>query len=249
MWLGLVWMVHAAEPPAPEAAYGEVLKAAVASGRVDYDAVMAHRATLQAALDGMAATDVSGWTEPQRLALYINAYNACTLAIVADARVAAGGTLDSIRSLDGGKVWDTRTCTVAGEALTLNRIEHERVRPLGDARIHAALVCAAAGCPPLSDTPVVAGRVDAQLTAASKAWVASTAVGFTDNGPAFSEIFKWYTEDFADLAASDATGLSVEHQRALGFVRAHAQGGRSERLAGAVSTASWAPYDWSLNDR
>lgn len=247
IWLYLSLGV-AADFDAEFVQYGRVLEASVVEGQVQYDEVAKQRAALDAALGEMASVSVNGWTEPQKLALYMNAYNACTLAIVVDARQKRTQGLASIRDLDGGKVWDTRTCTVAGESLTLNQIEHERVRPIGDARIHAALVCAAKGCPPLLSSPFRASELESQLTAASRAWVATTAVKPLQTSIGFSEIFQWYSEDFSDYTAADASALADEQQRALGFARAFAAGERAEKLSGEVQTGTWVPYDWSLND-
>src|SRR5205809_624519 len=64
-----------------------------------------------------------------------------------------------------------------GRTVTLDEIEHEIVRPLGDPRTHAVVICASTSCPALPREPLTANRLDAQLDAAVRQWLADPGKG------------------------------------------------------------------------
>lgn len=142
------------------ATYAAVLRAHVVPPRVDYRALKANRARLDgvvAEFDSPAARGEPGWSREQRLAFWINAYNAFTVRAIVDHYPIQSGALtlqprNSIRQIDG--VWTTLKWRAAGRTVTLDDIEHRIVRPeFKDARIHFAVNCASIGCPPLAAEP------------------------------------------------------------------------------------------------
>ena len=78
-----------------------------------------------------------------RAAALINAYNALTVAWILDHY-----PTPSIRALPDS--FTAARHTVGGATVSLDRIEHEALRPEVGYRVHAALVCAARSCPPLA---------------------------------------------------------------------------------------------------
>jgi len=217
------------------AAYQGVLQRHVdAAGRVNY-AALQDDAALDAFTDALAAAEEP--TDPAaRMAFWINAYNALTLDLIAD-----NYPLSSIRELDGGDPWSARMFTVAGQPVTLNHIEHQILRPLGDARVHAALNCASRGCPPLPPAPFASDQLDAQLNDAAQRWVRTNGVNVdvSANTLQISKIFDWYGEDFVRdgepkerAAASFAATYLPEH---------------AAFLAAGGYTTSYMSYDWGLN--
>lgn len=226
------------------AAFAPVLQGAVDESGVDYALLATRRPALDAYLATLAAAPVSTFERDQQLAFWINAYNAITLTVVLDAL-----PIGSIMELDGGQVWKTRSFEVGGERLTLDAIEQQRVRPLGDARAHAALNCASQGCPPLPPTPLQGAALDAQLDAASRAWVASNAVVIADGAIAVSEIFKWYAADFTSYRVVDLPQADDAQDAALQFAVRFASTERAAALTAGALPVRWAPYDWALNSR
>lgn len=222
-----------------------VLTAHVAAdGRVDYAAI-ARSEALDPYLEALAAAPLPA--DPgQRLALWINAYNALTIDLVADS-----WPLGSIMELDGGKVWDTRRYTVAGEQLTLNQLEHERIRPVADGRVHAAINCASLGCPPLSRAVYTAEGLQAQLDAAARAWAVGNAVVIDRQaGTArFNAIFDWFGEDFVVEGDAAPPGLSGELAEAAAWVAAYAPPDTAAWLRAGGYQASFGTYDWAINAR
>ena len=130
-------------------AFDAFLQGAVTDEGVRYDLLAKRRELLDAHLEAVATVDASGFDKAERIALMVNAYNGYTLATMLDAM-----PVDSIRDLDGGKVWSTRRFQVAGRPMTLDAMEHEHARKLADGRVHAVINCASKGCPPLPPTPL-----------------------------------------------------------------------------------------------
>jgi hypothetical protein len=207
----------------------------------------------------LAAVDASDLSSPeQRQAYWINAYNAATVrGVIAD----FGGDADGYSVITSGVFFDTPRYTFGGVTMTLNQVEQGVMRgdledasvagaseetraaiarwageiwgPGGlDARFHAAVNCAALGCPNLWARPPYAWRaegIDAQLEEATRAWLASPTKGA---GPAgISNLFEWYASDFE----VDAGGVEA-------FIAEHREGGTAGVDLGTIIT-----YDWTLN--
>lgn len=225
--------------------YTKLLGTYVGRGGVDYHGLGADGLT--PVLASFAQVDLAELNALQRKALYLNAYNALTLDLIAD-----NLPLDSSMGLDGGKVWDTRTFTVAGEALTLSDIENKKLRTLGDPRIHAALNCASKGCPPLINRAFTADGLELQLDQAARAWVKTNAVKVDQANKVvhLSRIFEWYGEDFTAAWGKrlrDIPGVEGTQEAALNFVIHYS--GPSEQVflqAGGYKVV-YAEYDWGLN--
>lgn len=130
-----------------------------ADGLVDYAGLKDAHAELDAYIRSLAAAPFEQLGRDEKLALLINAYNAFTLRLVLD-----HWPLASIRHIPGKRRWDAPRWRLAGETLSLNQIENERIRPrFKEPRIHFALVCAARGCPPLRAEAYTGARLSAQL--------------------------------------------------------------------------------------
>lgn len=226
------------------AAYQQVLSGFVRSGNVNYAGLKANPVALDTYLAAVAAADATGMSAAQKKAFYINVYNALTLDLIADSY-----PLASILDLDGGKVWDTRRFRVAGQERTLNYIEHQILRPLGDPRIHAALNCASKGCPPLSATVFLADTLDAQLDAVARAWAASTVIA--GGTVTISRIFDWFGEDFLPTYGSarrDIPNLDGKAEAAINFIASYSSDKATFLNAGGY-TVVYADYDWRLNQQ
>jgi hypothetical protein len=224
------------------ATYQTVLSSYTSGGKVDYAGIKANPANLNSFLTEVASADISGFSSSQKMAFYINAYNALTLDLIADSY-----PINSIMDLDGGKVWDTRKFKVANADTTLNGIENGKVRPMGDPRIHAALNCSAKSCPPLAPKAYLPETLSAQLDSAVKSWVATTVV--SGGSVSVSKIFDWYGDDFLkSYGASyfDIPGVDGKAEAALNFISKYAPDKASALKAGNL-TVTYLNYDWALN--
>jgi hypothetical protein len=139
----------ASAEPLDEALYAEILTrhtrpvADLARTRVAYGA-LADAPEWPRLLGNLQRTRPSRLADRnQRLAHWINAYN-----ILAIDLVVRGYPLESIRDLGSlfRPVWRRPAGRIEGRELSLDEIEHEILRPMGDPRIHAAIVCASLSC-------------------------------------------------------------------------------------------------------
>ncbi len=173
----------------------------------------------------------------EKLAFLCNAYNANILARAYRESTRPG--FESVVKVEG--FFDTRPIRVGRESMTFNDLENSLIRPLGDARIHAALVCAAMSCPPLRAEPYRAETLDAQLDDQCKRWVNDPAkFRIVDGELGLSTILNWYGEDFD----------GPPYGNRVGFVLAYAD--PAGELARFIVNRDgpeirWLEYDWTLN--
>ena len=88
---------------------------------------------------------------------------------------------------------------IAGENLTLDEIEHERIGKIEPVLMHFGLVCAAQSCPKLINKIYSAENVYEQLRENAKLFLSDTTKNNIDaeNKTLFlSEIFKWFGKTF-----------------------------------------------------
>jgi len=129
----------------------------------------------------------------ENLAFWMNLYNAGALR-------AAGFAFDedmgSVLRVPGA--FSAPWATVAGSQLSLDDIEHGKIRRLGDPRIHGALVCGSASCPTLRAEPFTGAVLDHQLDDQLRFFIAhgGGSVSRSDNTVSLSSVFKWYGRDF-----------------------------------------------------
>lgn len=239
MWTLLVTLAFAQDPGPWQAVLDRYV---TAEGRVDYAGIKAANA-VDPYLQSLAAAAEP--TNPgEKIAFWLNAYNALTVDLVADHY-----PLSSIRDLDGGKVWDTRSFVVAGRPVTLNEIEQNILRPMGDPRVHAALNCASLGCPPLQKQAYAASTLDRQLVAAATQWMATNGISVDMAGRKvkLNRIFEWYAGDFRGMNYKDIPGVDNKLDGALDFAARYLPADQAAWLRKGGYSVSFSEYDWGLN--
>lgn len=228
----------AVEAPPLDAAHAQwaaVLEQALRANGVDYAALRRDRGALESYLVQIAeAEQPSGKAE--RLAFFINAYNALTIDLVLrtlpDERERWADY--SVREIDG--FWSDYRYLVAGERRSLDAIEHEILRPLGDPRIHCAINCASRSCPPIAAEPYTAARIDEQLDAAARAFVNDPyQVRVEDGAIHVNEILDWFGKDFRAAGGVRA------------FLRRFSKRDALDAALQADASIRYWDYDWSLN--
>lgn len=214
------------------------------NGQIDY---ASHAQTIdhQTWVDSLTSVQVpSNPTEAK--AFWINTYNSLTIHVVLKAY-----PIHSIRDIDNGKVWDTAKFQIGSETLTLNDIEHIKLRAFNDPRTHAALNCASIGCPALRPTPYSAQNLDIELDAASRAWVAHNAYSYDDgwfsNTLYLNAIFDWYASDFPTVSSDHINRrIPDKYLGAAQFIYKFGDSETQKQISNAT-TVSLQSYDWSLN--
>lgn len=222
--------------------------------RVDYARVLEDEQALRRfaatlAVFGPETTPERFPTEQDRLAYYINAYNALTLLGVVD-----NWPIDSVQDVRGwlepkpgfGFFYGLRF-GLDGQRINLYDLENQILRGFGDARIHAAINCASVSCPPLAPFAYTPERLDGQLNDVTRAFCEPPHVRIDETATRIelSAIFDWYRVDFEN----DAAELGKEPTE-LGFIEAFAAPAVAERLRSAEAAGfevSFQPYDWNLN--
>lgn len=243
----------------------QVLQKYVASGLVDYRALKSDQDTLNRYLQTLTdidARDYTGWTRPQKLALWINAYNAYTLRAILDHYPIGRSLLadplrqypsDSIRQIPG--VWSRLRWKVMGRELTLDHMEHVILRKqLVEPRIHFVLVCASLGCPLLESRAFDAGHLEERLGQAARNYIYRDHKVRIDARAAavrLPQIFKWFAEDFTPdpQSAGYFARFPKEIADPLAWVYRYANAADRVFLRSASYQVSFIDYDWALNDR
>ncbi len=231
-----------------------VLAGHIRDGLVDYAGLRAHRDDLDRYLEALGTTDPAALeraSREERLAFWINAYNACVLRLIIDhypimSRLPAAGAdgraygipEKSIRQIP--ETWTAQFCRIAQRDRSLDGIESGILRPMGDPRIHFALSCAARGCAGLADSAYRGGRVEEQLDRAVKRFVRDPRQLQIERGEPpvlrVNKFLDWYKEDFGGTS-----GL-------VAFLRRYVSRRDADLLRPGGVRVEYLDFDWSLND-
>lgn len=237
----------AASPPCTEVdpahgAWTAVLERRVRDGRVDYAGLRTDDAPLNAylaTLSGTCARDYERWSPADRIAFWINAYNAFTIRLVLDHY-----PIGSIRRIGWlpGAAFRERFIPMhglQGGAISLDDVEHRTLRSaFREPRIHFALVCAARSCPALRREAYRGADLDRQLDDQGRLFLRDPRRNRVDPAARtlrLSSIFSWFRDDFVSAAGSLPA-----------FVAPYLGGADGDVTGFAVE---FLDYDWTLNDQ
>ena len=148
------------------------------------------------ALNLLLAQQPQQFEADENMAFWINAYNFLTIELIL--REDERETIKNLGSLFTSP-WKAHSWTLGdGKDYTLDQIEHEILRPMGDARIHFAINCASVSCPDLRTEAYRAEKLDSQLNEQVKLTLANAQKGLRIEGQTIyvSKIFDWFSEDF-----------------------------------------------------
>jgi len=245
--------------------YDTLLKKYVHNARVDYKGFIVSETQFDSYLRQMGSvgeSNYANWSRDQKLAFWVNAYNAFTIKAIIDnypieKRFGLANFFypkNSIRQIDG--VWDKIKFRAVGKMVTLNQIEHEILRKeFKEPRIHVAIVCASVGCPDLRSEAYTADGINDQLESQSERFVNNPSKGVqieTERKTVkLSKIFNWFGEDFVEKYGN--TGFfkdrSLKERAVLNFAVKHLKSEEERKfLESDKFKISDLDYDWSLNE-
>lgn len=208
-------------------AYNKLLQKHVNSfGEVNYQAIKTDPQLLQASLEGFTKTKPNkSWSQEERLAYWINAYNAFTIKLIIDHY-----PIKSIKDIKNP--WDQEFIPIGKQLMSLNQIEHDILRKMKEPRIHFAIVCASKSCPKLLNEAYTPSKLDLQLTLATEEFLSDeTKNNLSEETIKLSKIFKWFSEDFT------TNGSLID------FLNLYAPIEISQK-----AKKSYMDYNWDLNE-
>ena len=211
------------------------------SGAVDYEGLSHDRPLLAGYLEHLERLDLDAKSRNERLATMLNAYNAFTLALMLE-----NPGVESIRDISSEERWKATRWNLGGETLSLDELEHDRIREdFDEPNIHFALVCAADSCPPLRQEAYTGAELEDQLESQARRVHASDKWFEYDpsaNTVRLTKLYEWYMDDFAE-AGQDGDRAVLEHAAKYDpALRRALDSGRDPDI-------EWIEYDWSLNTK
>lgn len=212
-------------------------------GRVDYGAWKSESSTiLNQWLAHIKQTDLTSINSDAELALWINLYNAFTVASILESYPISSiqpKILGLPNFLAFAWFFYRPTHKIGDSYYYLNQIEHRILRKkFNESRIHFALVCASLGCPLLRNEAYYGETVRNQLEDDAMRFInnpdkvryeASTQTLYC------SKIFKWYKSDFLQVAASIPD-----------YIRGYL---KTDIVVSEEIAIAYLDYDWNLNQQ
>ena len=195
-------------------------------GKVNYKGFKTDYATLKKYIKSLSEnTPTENWTKVEKLAYWINAYNALTVDLIL-----RNYPVKSIKDID--KPWEQRLWKLGKKWYNLEDIEHQILRKMHEPRIHFAIVCASYSCPRLQNEAFTASKLEAQLTNATKGFLAdSKRNNISANSIKISKIFSWFAKDFK------------QNGSLIDFLNKY-----SEITISQNARKSYKDYNWNLNE-
>ncbi|WP_109098103.1 DUF547 domain-containing protein [Aquimarina sp. AU58] len=160
-------------------------------GKVDYNGFMRDSSQLYRYFKQLSDNPPQeNWTREEKLAYWINAYNAYTIKLVIDSY-----PLKSIKDLEDP--WGKKFFKIDGVWYSLGELEHKILRKFGDPRIHFAINCASISCPVVWNRAYTADNLNSALDSQTEKFINDpTRNTITKDKVIVSKIFSWYKRDF-----------------------------------------------------
>lgn len=216
--------------------YDDLLQKHVTNGNVDYQGFMDDSVLFKSYLTLLSDSAPSEtWSKDEKLAYWINAYNAFTIKLIAD-----NYPVKSITDLHPtlhvptvNTVWHKKFFKIGGQPMNLDHIEHKILRKeFEEPRIHFAIVCASKSCPQLLNRAYIADSLDVQLTAQVESFLADPFRNkITEDIAELSKIFSWFKDDFTKK------GTLIDFINKYSTVKINEN-----------AKISYLKYDWALNE-
>ncbi len=161
----------------------------------------------------------------EKLAYYINLYNAATVKLILD-----NYPVKSIKDIESP--WDKKWVKSGDKQWSLGEIENDILRKMNEPRIHFAINCASVSCPRLPSKAFTAASMELQLQEVTVAFISDPTKNQLGTDPLqLSHIFDWYKADFT----TNGSVLDYVNRYSSVPVKSNAR-------------IEFMEYDWGLND-
>ena len=223
--------------------FDRLLKAHVHDGLVDYDA-FARAPEFPRYLASLDTVKVQAMGEDERLAYWINVYNAYTIQLVVrhNERESIRNINPTLGFLQLKGPWNEPLVKAGGQVYTLDQVLHRILRrEFRESRVHFAIVPASKSAPPLRSEAYVGARLGEQLEDQTRQFLSDTTKTWYRNGVlGLNRLFEAYERDFGSsrkemilFVAPYITFRPTEPQR--------------KRIEEGRALLNYRQYDWSLN--
>ena len=163
------------------------------------------------------------WTKNEIKSYWINTYNALTIKLILN-----NYPINSIKDINNP--WGEKIIDYNSSNYSLEEIEHDILRKMGDPRIHFAINCASISCPKLSKLAYFPHKIEKQLDDATKVFLKDFDKNeINKNEIKISKIFLWFKKDFGNT------------NNLLSFIQKHS------RVKMDNPKIKYLPYNWELN--
>lgn len=196
------------------------------NGQVDYQNLKKDRKLLTEYISHLDKnTPKDNWKKEDKLAYWINAYNALTIDLII-----RNYPIKSIKDIKNP--WEQRLWKLGNTWYNLDGIEHDILRKMNEPRIHFAIVCASYSCPKLQNEAFIASKLETQLTKVTKAFLADKNRNeLSENSLKISKIFDWFSKDFK------------QNGSVIDFINQYSDINISKN-----AKVKYKDYNWSLNE-
>ncbi len=179
--------------------FNDFLLEEVVFGLVDYEALKENPGRLNSLISLIATYNPRDSSQDHQTAFYINAYNIIVIKQITD-------NYPIKKPLDVKGFFKANTFNVAGETLTLDQIEFDKLfKVTKDPRIHFALGCGARSCPFLYDNAFYPDKLQEQLEFRAQLIIDRPNYVHVDKEEkrvVLNKIFDWYKDQFIFDAGS-----------------------------------------------
>ncbi|MDX1279137.1 DUF547 domain-containing protein [Oceanihabitans sediminis] len=195
-------------------------------GNVDYQGFKTDIKKLHTYIELLSANHPKEtWSKNEKLAYWINAYNALTIDLIL-----RNYPIKSIKDIKNP--WEQRLWKLGDKLYNLDEIEHQILRKMNEPRIHFAIVCASYSCPKLQNEAFTSSKLEEQLSKATKEFLADKSRNIiTKDEIKLSKIFQWFSKDFK------------QNESLIDFLILY-----TEVKISPKAKKSYLDYNWDLNE-
>ncbi len=192
----------------------------------------------------------------ERLAYWINAYNAAVLKLVLEHY-----PIESVEDVPNPKLlffaprlagfFYFSRIVLGGRKMSLYALENSLIRKrFAEPRIHFAINCASSSCPRLPARAFDPALLEDQLETETRAFITerrNVAIDPDAGAITLSSIFDWFESDFLDGVA--ARGDIDGEPTLVDYIEPYLDSAQRDALRRCLDCRmEFAPYDWRLND-